>query len=72
MQVDDYSFGWEYKARETELQDIAAMDRLAAELAPQAALRRYAVRTLGQRDRRHGARWWRRQLGHGRPRAARS
>ena len=64
MQVDDYSFGWEHQARQTELQDIAAMDRLAAELAPSSTLRRYAVRTLGQRDRRHGAGWWRRQLHH--------
>lgn len=30
------------KTRQTELQDIAAMDRLAAELAPPSALRRWA------------------------------
>lgn len=30
---DDYSFGREHRARATELQDIAAMDRLAAEAA---------------------------------------
>lgn len=33
MTRDDYSHGWEHRARATELQDIAAMDRLAAELA---------------------------------------
>lgn len=37
------------KARQTELQDIAAMDRLAAELAPPSALRRWArQRRTGQ------------------------
>lgn len=30
------------KARQTELQDIAAMDRLAAELRPPSALQRWA------------------------------
>ena len=49
MTRDDYSHGWEHRARSTELQDIAAMDRLAAELAPPSALRRYAAsrRTRG-------------------------
>lgn len=37
------------KARQTELQDIAAMDRLAAELAPRSALQRWArQRRTGQ------------------------
>lgn len=43
--MDDYSFGYEYRARITELQDIAAMDRLAAQLAPASRLRRYAEST---------------------------
>lgn len=40
--MNDYSYGYEYRARLAELQDIAAMDRLAAELAPAARLHRYA------------------------------
>lgn len=56
--TDDYGFGWEYRARTTELQDIAAMDRLAAQVAPPSALRRYAasraVRRAGHRRRP----WW--------------
>jgi hypothetical protein len=43
MTINDYSFSWDYQTRSTELQDIAAMDRLAAELAPPSALRRYAA-----------------------------
>jgi hypothetical protein len=41
-EMSDYSFGYEYRARLSELQDIAAMDRLAAELAPASRLRRHA------------------------------
>jgi len=62
---DDYSFGWQYRARTTELQDIAAMDRLAAQAAPASALRRYAAT---RRDRRGESRvrgWWGRLSGHG-------
>jgi hypothetical protein len=40
--MSDYSFGKEYRARSSELQDIAAMDRLAADLAPASRLRRHA------------------------------
>ena len=59
--TDDYSFGWEHRARMTELQDIAAMDRLAAEVAPPSALRRYAAsRAVRRADRGH--RSWRRGL----------
>jgi len=59
--TDDFSFGWEHRARATELQDIAAMDRLAAEVAPPAALRRYAAsRTVRWTDRRR--RPWRSRL----------
>jgi hypothetical protein len=43
MTLNDYSYSWEYRTRSTELQDIAAMDRLAAEVAPASALRRYAA-----------------------------
>ena len=39
---DDYSYLSEHKMRLAELQDIAAMDRLAAELAPQARVSRWA------------------------------
>jgi len=41
MTLNDYSYSWEYRTRSTELQDIAAMDRLAAELAPASTLNRY-------------------------------
>jgi hypothetical protein len=55
MTLDDYSYGLEHRTRTTELQDIAAMDRLAAELAPPSALRRYAAsrkaRGVGVADR---------------------
>jgi hypothetical protein len=55
MTLNDYSYGWEYRTRSTELQDIAAMDRLAAELAPASTLRRYArsrrVRGTGVAER---------------------
>ena len=56
--TDDYSFGWEYRTRMTELQDIAALDRLAAEVAPPSALRRYAAsRAVRRADRPHRP-WW--------------
>lgn len=65
---DDYSFGWEHRARATELQDIAAMDRLAAQAAPPSALRRYAAtRRVRRRDDRQPAGLWHRLFGHGRP-----
>lgn len=55
------------KARQAELQDIAAMDRLAAELAPPSALQRWAQqRRSGQAGmHRHPGRI-RRLLGAGR------
>lgn len=59
---DDFSFGWEYRARATELQDIAAMDRLAAQAAPASALRRYAASLTVRRDGRNRV-WWRRLPG---------
>jgi hypothetical protein len=62
---DDYSFGREHRARATELQDIAAMDRLAAEAAPAAELRRYAASRRHQSERRSGG-WWHRLTVHGR------
>ncbi|SDT31867.1 hypothetical protein SAMN04488543_3710 [Friedmanniella luteola] len=67
--TDDYSFGWEHRARITELQDIAAMDRLAAQVAPPSALRRYAA---SRAVRRSGGRrpWWSALRGP-RPHAAR-
>ena len=66
--TDDFSFGWEYRARGAELQDIAAMDRLAAQAAPPSALRRYAQQraTHGEgTGRRTGT--WRRLLHGARP-----
>jgi hypothetical protein len=66
--TDDFSFGWEYRARATELQDIAAMDRLAAQAAPPSALRRYAQQRAargGDRAGRPGT--WRRLLHGARP-----
>jgi hypothetical protein len=62
MTLNDYSYSWEYRTRSTELQDIAAMDRLAAELAPASTLRRYA-RSRRVRGTRVADRWtdvWRR------------
>ncbi len=56
MTLDDYSYGWEHRARATELQDIAAMDRLAAQLAPPSALRRYAA-TRRSRGAEATTRW---------------
>ena len=47
----------ERRTTTTELQDIAAMDRLAAKAAPASALRRYAAsRGVGRVHRRLGAR----------------
>ena len=61
---DDFSFGWEYRARATELQDIAAMDRLAAQAAPESALRRYAA-ARADRGTGHGiGAWWHRLTSH--------
>ena len=40
--MNDYSYQHTFATRSAELQDIAAMDRLAAELAPAPRLRRYA------------------------------
>lgn len=39
--MDDYSSGCGFRSRSAELQDIAAMDRLAGRLAPASALHRY-------------------------------
>lgn len=66
--VDDYSLGWEYRARMTELQDIAAMDRLAREVAPASALRRYAAQRQTDRQGARTVRLWRRLGSHRRPR----
>ena len=56
--TDDYSYGWEHRARITELQDIAAMDRLAAQVAPPSALRRYAASRAARRPERGPRSWW--------------
>jgi hypothetical protein len=56
--TDDYSYGWEHRARITELQDIAAMDRLAAQVAPPSALRRYAASRAARRPDRARRSWW--------------
>lgn len=61
---DDFSFGWEYRARATELQDIAAMDRLAAQAAPASALRRYAASRAQRRSGGSGRTWWHRLTTH--------
>jgi hypothetical protein len=54
--TDDYSYLFEYKMRMAELQDIAAMDRMAADLRPQSALSRWAEQRASQRSprRSHG------------------
>ncbi len=44
MTWENSGYGTDHRTRATELQDIAALDRLAAELAPPSALRRYASR----------------------------
>ena len=56
--TDDYRYGWEHRARATELQDIAAMDRLAAQVAPPSALRRYAASRAVRRSGRGRRPWW--------------
>jgi len=65
MTLNDYSHGVEHRTRSTELQDIAAMDRLAAEMAHPSVLHRYgAARRL--RGVRVADRWtdlWRRTRG---------
>jgi hypothetical protein len=67
MTLNDYSYDREYRTRSTELQDIAAMDRLAAELAPASTLRRYArsrkARGLGVAERWTDL-WRRTRAGH--------
>jgi hypothetical protein len=40
--MSDYIYQQNFQTRSAELQDIAAMDRLAGELAPSRRLRRYA------------------------------
>lgn len=60
MTLDDYSHGWQHRTRTAELADIAAMDRLAAELAPPSALRRYAAQRAARPGRREPG--WRRLL----------
>ena len=67
MNADDYSLGWEHRARATELADIAAMDRLAREAAPASALRRYAAQRRIDRQGTRTAGLWRRLVGSGRP-----
>lgn len=46
----DYQFELDYRTRAAELQDIAALDRLAAQAAPASALRRYGENRGGQRS----------------------
>jgi hypothetical protein len=41
--MSDYIYQQNFQTRSAELQDIAAMDRLAGELAPSRQLRRYAA-----------------------------
>ena len=48
--MNDYTYQHTFEARSAELQDIAAMDRLAGQLAPAPRLRRYAE-TQGLADR---------------------
>lgn len=63
---DDFSFGREYRARATELQDIAAMDRLAAQVRPASALRRYAATRVDRRGEGGRRAWWHRlSIGRG-------
>ena len=49
--MNDYTYQHTFEARSAELQDIAAMDRLAGQLAPAPRLRRYAE-TQGLTPRR--------------------
>ena len=49
--MSDYTYQHTFETRSAELQDIAAMDRLAGQLAPAPRLRRYAE-TSGLADRR--------------------
>jgi hypothetical protein len=65
MTLNDYGFGLEHRTRSTELQDIAAMDRLAAEMAPPSALHRYAAarRIRGVRVAERWTDLWRRTRG---------
>lgn len=50
--TDAYSYQFDYETRMAELTDIAAMDRMAAELRPQSALSRWAQERSTQRSRR--------------------
>ncbi len=58
MSVDEYSYSYHFNTRAVEMADIAAMDRMAAELQPHSTLERWARRqhihrlTLRQRIRR--------------------
>ena len=45
----DYYFDLDYRTHSAELQDIAAMDRLAAQAAPASALHRYGESHGGTR-----------------------
>ena len=48
--MSDYIYQQNFQTRSAELQDIAAMDRLAGELAPTRRMRRYAeTQGLAQR-----------------------
>ena len=69
MTLDEYSYGIQYRTRMAELQDIAAMDRLAAQVAPPSALRRYAQQRSTRADRgtNRSAGGWRRLLHARRP-----
>ncbi len=50
--MNEYYLEHIYRNRSAELQHIAAMDRLAAELAPASALRRYAANHDGSSESR--------------------
>lgn len=60
--MSDYGYTKEFEARAAELVDIAAMDRLARDLAPESSLRHLAEQRdrFGRRTRL--SRWSRRQL----------
>ncbi|WP_375425642.1 hypothetical protein [uncultured Friedmanniella sp.] len=55
--TDDYSYLFDYKMRMADLQDIAAMDRMAADLRPQSALSRWAEQRVNLRSARRQSGW---------------
>ena len=53
---DQYDYLFEYKMRMADLQEIAELDRLAADLQPPSVLRRWAEKRAVERGLRREAR----------------